>query len=419
MTTPSPDSQSPLVTPTPEEAAAISDARNDEEIRALAQQVLKASELGFEPTTIVKGIVAAIDLTSSPPTISLQISGDTATTISSVRVMNNYTPVTGQTVLIAKQGADIVVLGQIADANGYEVDNSSGGWNKATLAAGSHGGNDNGDVYYRRILDHGSWKMQWRGGWDPSGATVMVSALAAEFRPTSKRTVLAARQIQTGAVSVQFDFNTNGSVTLVGDTATAASAVVSGEISWVDPVDTTTSTSGGTSTVDPGDTTTSTSGGTSTVDPVDTTTTVSLSSTGSTNPGSTGFSDPGGTTSVDPNDNTITALDGGYTDSHGWDLSHWHGVTGSHSHGAAFTHQHSSPGSHSHSIADHSHGVTGSHSHAVDSHSHGVTGSHSHAVDSHSHGVTGGHDHDFTGGSHAHAVTTPTWVSLNNVEYYL
>lgn len=233
MTTPPPEATSPIVTPTVEEARAIANAYSDEEIRSLAQAVLKSGELGFDPTTLVKGIIAAVDTAGSPPTVSIQISGDTATTIASVRVMNNYSPVTGDTVLIAKQGADIVVLGHIADLGGKVVANGAGGWVLATLSAGSHNGNSMGSVYYRRILDHGSWKMQWRGGWAASG-TLMINtgqALATEFRPVEKRSVLAARQFQTGLVACQVDFHTDGRVELTGSTQAAGlSTNVSGDV---------------------------------------------------------------------------------------------------------------------------------------------------------------------------------------------
>ncbi len=151
--------------------------------------------------------------------MSLTISGDTQTLVSEVRLLNNYTPLVGQTVLLAKQGSEIFILGSIAATSPMGVNNTTdNGWKRAPLTAGGHGGNGNGDVYYRRILDNGSWKMQWRGGWAVSGTT-MISAspgLDPDYRPSSKRSVMAAREISGGSVAVQFDFQTNGSITLVG-----------------------------------------------------------------------------------------------------------------------------------------------------------------------------------------------------------
>lgn len=209
-----------MTTPTP----APDPGMDPELIRQLAQQIADMTKLGFDPMTIRKGIIAAVDDSVSPPTVSLNISGDTDTLITQVRTLNNYTPLVDQTVLLAKQGMDIFLLGAIAATNPYAVGGagtSDNGWRQATISNGTHGGNSNGNIYYRRVLDHGSWRMDWRGGWNPAGSTVLIAsgqALDTDFRPSSKRSVLAAREIQTGATAVQFDFNTDGTVNLVGGT---------------------------------------------------------------------------------------------------------------------------------------------------------------------------------------------------------
>jgi hypothetical protein len=217
---------------TPEEQAAY-DAEQDKQLRDLAAQMAQMSKLGFDPMTMRKAIIGSVSDTTSPPTVSLNISGDTDTLVTQVRTMNNFTPLVGQTVLLAKQGTEIFLLGAIAATNPYSVGGAGttdNGWQQATITNGSHGGNSNGNIYFRRVLDHGSWKMQWRGGWAPGGSTILIgaaNALDTDFRPSSKRSVLAAREIQTGATALQFDFNTDGTVTLVGSTQTAASATVS------------------------------------------------------------------------------------------------------------------------------------------------------------------------------------------------
>jgi hypothetical protein len=231
MTTPPPEQAPPLVAPTAEETAALNRATVDEELRALAQQLRKSGQLPFDPMTLVKGTVTAYDFGGSPPTVTINISGDSSTEITSVALLNNYSPQVGHTVLIAKQGADIVVLGHIADLGAYTVNGGAGGWVRADLSNGSHGGNGNGDIYYRRILDHGSWKMQWRGGWNVSGTFIIDTskALGSDFRPSSKRSVLAARQVED-ALSVQIDFHSDGRVQMVGANTTANSASVSGDV---------------------------------------------------------------------------------------------------------------------------------------------------------------------------------------------
>lgn len=301
MTTPPLETTVPVVAPTPEETRAISNPYSDELIRKLAQFIQKSGQLGFDPTTLKKGIIIAIDVTGSPPTVSIQISGDTTTTVASVRMLNNYSPVVGHTVLIVQQGADIVILGHIADLGGKTAANGAGGWNLATLSAGSHNGNSSGNVYYRRILDHGSWKMQWRGGWAVSG-TFMINtgqALAAEYRPAETRPVLAARHFASGPVACHMVFTSDGRVEMQGGTQASSTGTVSGDIGFVDPADST-------------------------------------------------------------------------------------------------------------SVADTSHNHLGD--------SGGVTGVTS---ITHNHSIVGGHDHSFFGGSHTHPVTSPTWVSLHGVEYFL
>jgi hypothetical protein len=240
---------------TPEEQAAF-DAAQDKQIRDLAAQIAQMSKLGFDPTTIRKAIVGAVSDSVSPPTVSLNISGDTDTLVTQVRTLNNFTPLVGQTVLLAKQGTEIFILGAISATNPYAVGGAGvtdNGWRRATITNGSHGGNSNGDIYYRRILDHGSWKVQWRGGWVPGGSTVLIGsadALDTDFRPSSKRSVLAAREIQTGQIAVQFDFQTDGTVNLVGGTIATGASAPGGYTEIIDPVDSTTSaldgyTSGG------------------------------------------------------------------------------------------------------------------------------------------------------------------------------
>lgn len=223
---------------TPEEMAAARAAR-DKEDRDLAAQITQMTKLGYDPMTVRKGIITAVADSSTPPTVSLNIGGDTTTLISGVRILNDCTPFVGQTILVGKQGTEIFMIGAIASVSPYATGPLSGnGWVKATLSNGTHNGNSEGDVYYRRVLVHGSWKMEWRGGWAPGGQNGMISAgaaLTATYRPTGKRTVTVARETQSDAVTAQFDFQTDGTVNLVGATTSTAST---------DPNDTTTTVSG-------------------------------------------------------------------------------------------------------------------------------------------------------------------------------
>lgn len=194
------------------------------ELRNLATQmqsmIAKAMSNGF---AIRKAIITSVDSTATPPSVQMNISGDTETPVDQVRFMNNTTANVGQTVLIAKQQSEIFVLGALATSNGSTVGPADTGWKRATLAAGSHGGNGNGDVYYRRVMRDGSWLMEWRGGWNVSGTT-MISGLDDEYCPTSKRSMVVARDIAGGNITAQIDFTSDGKATLVGGTTSQLNA---------------------------------------------------------------------------------------------------------------------------------------------------------------------------------------------------
>lgn len=202
---------------TPEESAA-----QERELRELAAMISKMGKLDFDPMTVRKGVVASVNDFADPPTVSINISGDTNTLVSQVRTLNNYTPVVGQTVLVAKQGTEIFLLGSIASINPRSTTDATltgNGWIKADLSNGSHGSGEHA-VHYRRVLDHGSWKMQWRGLWNTSGSTTMIDsgdALDPNYRPTSYRAVVCARQ-SAGAVTIRLDFNANGTVEVLTGT---------------------------------------------------------------------------------------------------------------------------------------------------------------------------------------------------------
>ncbi|MFI0262540.1 hypothetical protein ACH4OW_26275 [Streptomyces sp. NPDC017056] len=197
-----------------QQAAQAAQTAQTQAIRDLATEIAKRTLLDFEPATIRKGTVASIADTAVPPTLGIQISGDT-TEIPGIRYIDSYAPVVGETVLVIKQGTDLVALGEIAQQY------TATGWTVLSLGSGfSHNGNDNGTVRYRRGWDNGSWKMQWRGGAAVTGSpTAVVSTpLASGYRPADRATAVVARDA-VGTVSVKLDFNADGTITLVGGTA--------------------------------------------------------------------------------------------------------------------------------------------------------------------------------------------------------
>lgn len=203
------------MTPEEQEAKRLAE---EKQLRDLATQITQMSKLGFDPGTFRKGVIAAVSDAATPPTVSVNLSGDATTLITDVRIMDNQTPVVGSTALIAKQGSDIFLLGSIAasKANGAPTGQTeSTGWIKPTLSNGTHGGSGN-DVYYRRVLDHGSWKVQWRGTWNTSGSSTMLDsgdALDADYRPSSTRQIACARE-NDGISIIRADFTSAGLVTI-------------------------------------------------------------------------------------------------------------------------------------------------------------------------------------------------------------
>lgn len=202
---------------TPEEQVAH-DAEVEKQLRDLATQIADMTKLGFDPMTIRKGIIASVSDATSPPTVSLNISGDVGTLVSEVRLLNNYTPLVGQTVLLAKQGTEIFLLGSIASDNPHVAAQSSesgNGWTTLSPSNGSSGSGDNA-IRYRRVMDHGSWKMQWRGEWNPAGSSTMIAsgqALDTDYRPGGRRALAAARDA-SGATTLRMEFSSDGTVTM-------------------------------------------------------------------------------------------------------------------------------------------------------------------------------------------------------------
>jgi hypothetical protein len=76
-------------------------------------------------------------------------------------------------------------------------------------------------------MDHGSWKMQWRGIWNTSGATEMISAggLDPNYRPASYKPILCARN-SAGSINIRVDFHADGSVKVVTGTPGIAATTV-------------------------------------------------------------------------------------------------------------------------------------------------------------------------------------------------
>lgn len=193
----------------------------DAQIRQLAAQINKP-QLTFDPGYMRKGTIAAIDKGNSttPPTVTVYLSGDTTVPIAGVYLAANYSPQVGDTCLLFKQGNEFFAQGTIATSP------TGTGWTTASLSSGNtHNGNSNGSLMYRRVMDNGAWKMQWQGGINYGGsANILASALGSDFRPSVKRSMISAREVQSGSIVIGIDFKTDGTVTIVGENQGAPSA---------------------------------------------------------------------------------------------------------------------------------------------------------------------------------------------------
>lgn len=216
MSTPS-DPTTPTGPPVPAPATPL--ASSADQIRQLATQ-LNQPPYNFDPANIRKAIITAIDAGNSTtaPTCTILFSGDTTSPVAGVRLAAGYGPQVGDTCIVLKSGADFFMLTDIVGVSNQTASSTAGGWTKATLQGShSHNGNSNGDVMYRRTMDGGCWKMQWKGALNYGGNTALLgAALGVDFRPPTKVSILAPRDVNNGgATSVQLDIQTDGTISII------------------------------------------------------------------------------------------------------------------------------------------------------------------------------------------------------------
>lgn len=186
----------------------------DENLRRLSMAIESTGDSG---TTchMTKGMVMAVDIAGTPPTCSIQLSGDTTTTIAGVRFLDSYFPVIGDVVQIIKQSSTLLIIGQISAG----VSHAYNGWVAPTLAANwaTHAADP---VMYRLCLDGGSKKIQLRGratitSGTPSNIWTMPSGLRPLFQIAP---ILVARGFGGGSNVAQIDVLETGAINLVGGT---------------------------------------------------------------------------------------------------------------------------------------------------------------------------------------------------------
>ena len=190
----------------------------DENLRRLAMAID-----GGDPATschMTKGIVMSVSLSVNPPTVGIQLSGDTTTTIEGVRFLDSYSPVVGDVVQIIKQSSMLLIIGQIAVPN---LSPAGQGWVEPVLSA--NWATDAFDtVRYRAVVDNGMIKIQLRGKINrTSGTPTTFWTMPAGLRPpVNLAPVIISRGWGGGAVSAQMQINANGTLVLEGYTAAPA-----------------------------------------------------------------------------------------------------------------------------------------------------------------------------------------------------
>ncbi|NKS33131.1 hypothetical protein GS534_24195 [Rhodococcus hoagii] len=213
--TPAPDTPQGQMTPAQQTAAAIAaQAQQRAQVASLAEALIPQTQ----PGAIVgkAKVLSAED--GLPPTVTIQLGGDTSTSISAVRYIDSYTPVPGDTVIVVKQGSELFVLGQMMEK---PVQPLNAGWQTPSSLGSGWGSNGFDPIRFRLVNEHGSYKVQFRGRIDrSSGGTATVFTLPVGYRPFASVNLLAARDDPGGSNAVGVQVQNSGAVVLVGTTAT-------------------------------------------------------------------------------------------------------------------------------------------------------------------------------------------------------
>jgi hypothetical protein len=184
------------------------EATQQEQIRSLAQVLAKPVS---SPTAeLVKGVVTAYTY----PYLTVQLGGDTTTSIANVRHWESYSPVVGDTCQMIKQGGDIIATARVNTTNGAAALN---GWAQPTLASGFTHSVGLDPIQWRVVNDHGDLLLQLRGSCTLSGVTyssntATMFTLPVGSRVAAPKSVLAPRD--SGGVCVKINFLTSGVVQL-------------------------------------------------------------------------------------------------------------------------------------------------------------------------------------------------------------
>lgn len=227
--TPQGPSLSPDQTVTQESAAASAAVHT--QARELATTLAATPQIS---AMCVKGVVTSVVNPGVPPTISVQIGGDTTTTIDNVRFIDSYSPVVGDTCLLIKQESGVFALGQMNDFSTV----AECGWTAPTLGSGFVT-NTNDPVLWRMVVEHGTNMIQLRGRVEITGSPTALWTMPVGCRPLFNiAPLLAARDPisnNTGSNAIQIAVMASGAITLVGGNVGIAAAGTADLRTGVDP----------------------------------------------------------------------------------------------------------------------------------------------------------------------------------------
>ena len=173
-------------------------ATQQNQVRSLASALTVSDPTQY--ALVTKGKVTNVVNPGTPPTISIQLAGDTSTTIDNVRFIDSYSPVVNDTVLIVKQGSELFALGQMNDASSV----SQNGWTAPTLS-GIFTTYSNDPVLYRMVNEHGTNKIQLRGRINIGGSistTQTLFTLPTGMRPLFDHSPVLIAQDDAGGNAV-------------------------------------------------------------------------------------------------------------------------------------------------------------------------------------------------------------------------
>jgi hypothetical protein len=209
---PAPDTPRPAASANSDaQAAAAAHSQQLTQVRNLAAALAPAD---ITAAAVIKGVVTAVAVNAAPPVISIQVGGDTSTTVAGVRFIDSYSPVVGDTVLLVKQGSEIFALGQMADGSS----NPQSGWTAPSLNSGFTS-NSADPVLWRLVIDNGTKKVQMRGKIDiASPGSWTMWTMPAEARPLfNLAPILVARDFAGGSNVAQLFVSGSSTGTMVLD----------------------------------------------------------------------------------------------------------------------------------------------------------------------------------------------------------